>query len=215
MTLVHQLKVTLRGIRPLIWRRLLVLDSTTLASLHDVVQFAMGWDDCHMHEFTINEERFGTPKDPADQVPGFPRKRIRDEERARLFNVLGRVGMRAVYTYDFGDTWEHNIKVEKIMPAEPGKKYPVCIGGKRNCPLEDCGGPYGYMNIMDVLANPDDEEHEELLEWIGEGYDPAHFSVEEVNARLVWMARTPKTGSQGKRAKKRAGKKARSRRRTS
>ncbi|MBN1632256.1 MAG: plasmid pRiA4b ORF-3 family protein [Thermoleophilia bacterium] len=178
---IYQIKVTLLDTSPPIWRRLLVPAGMTLEQLHDVLQVAMGWQDCHMHEFHIGQKRFGQP-DPDDDLMGLPA--AGDERTVRMFSVLGKVGAKAVYTYDFGDGWEHGIAVEKVLPPDPALAYPLCTAGKLHGPPEDCGGIPGYYNLLEALHDPDHEEHEELLEWIGEGFDPEAFSVDEVNRRL-------------------------------
>ena len=114
---IYQIKVTLRDTRPPIWRRLLVPAGLTLDALHDVLQVAMGWDDSHMHEFRIGQRRFGKP-DPNDRLMGLDP--IGNERTTHLYRVLGKVGAKAMYTYDFGDSWEHAIVVEKVLPPEPG-----------------------------------------------------------------------------------------------
>ena len=134
---VFQLKATLLGTMPPIWRRLLVPADLTLAQLHDVLQAAMGWQDCHMHEFSAGQRRFGKPN-PEDRLMGMPP--VENERTVRLSSVLGRVGTKAIYTYDMGDSWEHGIVLEKCLPIDPGTAYPICTGGERACPPEDCGG---------------------------------------------------------------------------
>jgi Plasmid pRiA4b ORF-3-like protein len=179
---IYQIKITLLGTTPPIWRRLLVPAGMTLEQLHDVLQVAMGWEDCHMHDFQIGQKRFGKP-DPNDRLMGLPA--TGNERTVRMFSVLGKVGAKAVYTYDFGDGWEHSIAVEKVLAPEPGLAYPVCTAGKLHGPPEDCGGILGYYNLLEAIRDPDHEEHEEMLEWIGEGFDPDAFSVDEVNRRLT------------------------------
>src|SRR5271170_5311294 len=120
---IYQIKVTLLGTRPPIWRRLLVSVDMTLAKLHDVLQAAMGWEDCHLHEFRIGRQRFGLP-DPMDTFLGGPG--CISEKKVRLSEVLNKRGAKAEYTYDFGDSWEHRITVEKVLPPEPGFAYPAC-----------------------------------------------------------------------------------------
>jgi hypothetical protein len=186
----------LLGTDPPIWRRLLVPADLTLEQLHDILQLAMGWEDCHMHEFRIGQQRFGKP-DPTEQAFGGPR--TASERTARLFSVLGRVGAKAVYTYDFGDSWEHQVAVEKRLAPEPGHAYPACLAGERHGPPEDCGGLPGFYNLLEVISDPQHEQHEELLDWLGDGFDPEAFSVEEVNQRLTPLQR--------RRAKAVAGKK--------
>jgi hypothetical protein len=192
---IYQIKVTLLGTDPPIWRRLLVPADLTLEQLHDILQLAMGWEDCHMHEFRIGQQRFGP--DPMEQAIGGPR--TASERIARLFSVLGRVGAKAVYTYDFGDSWEHQVAVEKRLAPEPGRAYPACLAGERHGPPEDCGGLPGFYNLLEAISDPQHEQHEELLHWLGDGFDPEAFSVEEVNRRLTPLQRC--------RAKTAAGKK--------
>jgi hypothetical protein len=183
---IYQIKVTLLGTRPPIWRRLLVPAGLTLEQLHDVLQLAMGWQNCHLHEFRIGQKRFG-PADPNERLMGM--STTFSESAARLSRVLGKVGAKAVYTYDFGDSWEHEITVEKALGPEPGHAYPVCIGGKRHGPPEDCGGVYGFYDLLESIGNPDHEQHAEMLDWLGEDFDPEAFSVEDVNRRLAYLHR--------------------------
>jgi len=183
---IYQLKVTLLGATPPIWRRLLVPADMTLEQLHNVLQLAMEWEDCHMHDFRIGPRRFGKPA-PNDGFTGF--SAIGNERTARLFNVLGKVGTKAVYTYDFGDDWQHGIAIEKVLTPEAGVAYPVCMGGKRHGPPEDCGGVPGYYHLLEALSDPDHERHEELREWMGDDFDPEAFSVDDVNRRLAPLQR--------------------------
>ncbi len=183
---IYQLKVTLRGTRPPIWRRLLVPAGLTLEVLHDVLQVAMGWYDCHLHEFRIGPKRFGKP-DPEDEFMGLPA--VGDERTAHLFMVLAKARAKAIYTYDFGDSWEHAIVVEKVLPPEPAVAYPICVGGKLQCPPEDCGGIPGYYNLLEAINDPAHKEHEEMLDWVGGDFDPEAFSVDDVNRRLVTLQR--------------------------
>jgi Plasmid pRiA4b ORF-3-like protein len=183
---IYQIKVTLLGTDPPIWRRLLVPADLTLQQLHHILQIAMGWEDDHLHEFRIGQQRFGT-HDPMEGV--FGGSRTASERTARLFSVLGRAGMKAVYTYDFGDSWEHQIVVEKRLAPEPGHAYPACVAGERQGPPEDCGGIPGFYNLLEAIRDPEHEQHAELLEWVGGGFDPEDFSVEEVNRQLAGLQR--------------------------
>jgi hypothetical protein len=184
---IYQIKVTLLGTRPPIWRRLLVPAAMTLGQLHGVIQAAMGWEDCHLHEFRIGQRRFGMP-DPLDRSMGL--SEALDERKVRLCNVLGKVGAKAVYTYDFGDGWEHSLVVEKLLPPDPTFAYPLCTAGKLSGPPEDCGGIPGYYNMIEALQDPNHEQHEEMLEWVGDDLDPNAFSVELVNRRLAPLRRS-------------------------
>jgi hypothetical protein len=186
---IYQIKVTLLGTDPPVWRRLLVPAHLTLAQLHDVLQAAMGWEDDHLHEFRIGQGRFGTP-DPDDLFMGAPE--VSNERTVPLSSVLGRIGAKAVYTYDFGDDWEHSIVLEKRLPADPNLTYPLCTDGQRACPPEDCGGIYGYYDLVEAIGDPNHDRHEEMLDWVGDDYDPEAFSLDDVNRALSSFQRRGK-----------------------
>ena len=179
---ICQLKVTLLHTNPPIWRRLLVPADLTLAQLHDVLQVAMGWEECHMHEFNAGGRHFGQPN-PETRFMGMPP--VENERRVRLSSVLHRTGAKAIYTYDFGDSWEHSIVLEKRLPAAPTMDYPICTDGQLACPPEDCGGIGGFYDLLDALKDPTHEQHEELQDWVGGDYDPEAFSIEAVNRTLT------------------------------
>lgn len=183
---IYQIKVTLLGTRPPIWRRLLVPANLTLEQLHVVLQLAMEWEDYHLHQFRIGQKRFGIP-DPDDRLMGLPA--VVNERTVRLHTVLGNVGAKTVYTYDFGDGWEHGITVEKIVPPEAGHAYPVCVDGKLHGPPEDCGGVPGFYNLLEAIGDPEHDQHEELRVWLGDDFDPEAFSLAEVNRRLEHLQR--------------------------
>jgi hypothetical protein len=189
---IYQIKVTLLGTSPPIWRRLLVPADVTLAQLHDVLQTAMGWDDGHMHEFSIGQRRIGR-HNPEDRLMGMPP--VENERTVRLSGILGRVGSKAIYTYDFGDSWEHSIVLEKRLPVEQNIPYPVCTDGQLACPPEDCGGIPGFYDLVEALNDPNHERHEEMLDWIGD-FDPQAFSVDKVN-RVLTPARRRGKAPQG------------------
>jgi hypothetical protein len=183
---IYQLKVTLLGTSPPIWRRLLVPADLTLAQLHDVLQAAMGWQECHMHEFSAGGRHFGRPN-PEDRFMGMTP--VENERTVRLSRVLRRVGAKVVYTYDFGDSWEHSIALEKRLCAAPTTAYPVCTGGERACPPEDWGGIGGFYDLLDALRDPAHQQHDELSDWVGDGYDPDAFSIDVVNRMLTPLRR--------------------------
>jgi hypothetical protein len=191
---VLQLKITLLGTMPPIWRRLLVPADFTLAQLHDVLQAAMGWHACHMHEFSAGRRHFGKPN-PEDRLMGMPP--VENERMVRLSSLLGRVGAKVVYTYAMGDSWEHGIVLEKRLPVDPDRAYPVCTGGERACPPEDCGGIGGFYDLLDALGDPTHEQHDELLDWVGGDYDPDAFSIVEVNQMLTPLRRRRANTSRG------------------
>jgi Plasmid pRiA4b ORF-3-like protein len=153
----------------------------TLAQLHDVLQVAVGWEDGHLHEFSAGGRHFGPP-DPEDQ---FMVDDVEDERRVRVFSLLGRTGAKAIYTYDFGDTWEHSIVLEKRLPAAPTMVYPICIDGQLACPPEDCGCIPGFYDLLNALRDPIHEQHEELQDWVGHDFNPEAFSIEAVNRILT------------------------------
>jgi hypothetical protein len=191
---IYQLKITLLGTSPPIWRRLLVPADLTLAQLHDVLQVAMGWQECHMHEFSAGGQHFGRP-DPEDRFMGVPP--VENEHRVRLSSVLRRIGAKAIYTYDFGDSWQHSIVLEKRLPAAPSIAYPICTDGHLACPPEDCGGIGGFYDLVHALRDPTHEQHEELQDWVGGDYDPEAFSIEAVN-RILTRLLPPRTTTSSK-----------------
>jgi Plasmid pRiA4b ORF-3-like protein len=181
---VYQLKVTLLDTKPPIWRRVLVDGSSTLDHLHEVIQAAFGWWNYHLHEFEVGRERYGIP-DP-DEDWGQP---PRDERRTRLDAIAG-VGSSFRYTYDFGDGWDHRVVVEKVLSADSVAAVPACIDGRRACPPEDCGGTWGYRELLRILADPAHPDHGERRDWLGrpfdpEAFDPAEFADNLRNGRLA------------------------------
>ena len=180
----YQIKVLLADIKPPIWRRLVVDSRVPLDALHDVIQVSMGWTDSHMHQFV---DRDGvTYSEPYEDnfAPSFGRKMI-DESAVLLNEVLKNEKDWLKYEYDFGDGWEHKIILEKIMPQKKNQLPIVCIKGRRACPPEDCGGPWGYKHMLEQLAAPeDDEEYAELLEWLGDDFEPENFDLQETNQIL-------------------------------
>ena len=178
---VFQFKITLKGIKPPIWRRIQVPEIYTFWDLHVAIQDAMGWDDYHFHEFEVVNpptglrENIGIPA--PDEVFGREVLPGWGEEIADFFSMENRT---ASYVYDFGDDWEHKIQLEKILPRDKDIKYPICIKGKRACPPEDCGGIWGYTELLEIINNPEHEEYEEMLEWLGGEFDPEHFDTVEV-----------------------------------
>lgn len=177
---IYQLKITLWGIRPPIWRRLEVKDCT-LERLHEIIQVAMGWESYHLWSFQIGGREFG-PSEMGDDP--FGDLEMEDSSTVMLSRIIAQGHKKFVYLYDFGDGWEHQIQVEKTLPPQPKVKSPRCIKGKRACPPEDCGGPWGYQSFLETISNPDHDEHEEMLEWVGGEFDSEEFDLETVNAEL-------------------------------
>lgn len=169
MTHRYQLKVTLRGTKPPIWRRVVVPGDLTLQRLHRVLQDAMGWQDCHLHSFTIHGTDFGVPDRDGWGGPDFE-----PEKQYRLEDLVGEKA-RFSYTYDFGDSWVHGILVEKVTPGDV--PTPRCIAGARACPPEDCGGTWGYGELVEALADSSHERHAELAGWVPPGWMPERFDL--------------------------------------
>lgn len=164
---VYQLRVGLREISPAIWRRLLVRTDSTIADLHYTLQIAMGWTDSHLHQFVIRGKRYGIPKMGGISFAD-------DPNQVRLGDFRFREKERFLYEYDFGDLWQHEVRVESQLPLNPKKRYPVCIGGAKQAPPEDCGGPWVFMELrqrysqgyiaerlLDILESDDLEEYRE------------------------------------------------------
>jgi hypothetical protein len=182
--LIYQIRVSLDDTHPPVWRRILVPGNTTLLKLHDILQIVMGWGDYHLHMFKIEGFIYGHPADDEYGDLG-----TINEAYYRLSQVLHFEGQRFNYLYDFGDSWNHTLRVEKILPPGEGVRYPVCLKGKRACPPEDVGGVWGYENFLEAIRDPNHEEHEENLTWVGGEFDPEAFNLEEVNSRLRSMGR--------------------------
>jgi hypothetical protein len=190
MSSVYQIKVTLNDSKPPIWRRVLVEDTTTLSKLHTILQTVMGWTDSHLHQFIINDEFYGEPDDEFSDIE------TKNEKRYHLNQFVERKGFKFIYEYDFGDSWEHTILIEAILPIEKGAVYPRCIEGKRACPPEDVGGVWGYEDFQKVIADPQDPEYEQMMEWLGVKFDPERFNLDHVNEGLRHPRRARMEGDQ-------------------
>ena len=174
---IYQIKATLKDIEPPIWRRVQVSSSISLNKLHRIFQAVMPWDGYHLHQFIIDGVDYGEP-DPDYDFP------IENDKTAKLDRVISGPRAKFIYEYDFGDGWEHEILVERVLPPEEGVRYPICLAGKRACPPEDCGGTPGYARLLESIRNPEHEEHDELLKWVGGSFDPEAFNLEGINLAL-------------------------------
>ena len=180
---IYQLKITLKGSKPPIWRRLLVPDTIKLDVFNDAVQICMGWTNSHLHEFFAEGKRYGEP------APDFDFSEVLDEKKYRLNQLLKKEKSSLLYTYDFGDNWEHSITLETILPYGPAQLLPCCIKAVGACPPEDVGGIYGYYGFLEAWNDPKHPEHDNYREWIGDEYDPNHYDIEEVNELLLEYCR--------------------------
>jgi hypothetical protein len=177
---IYQLKISLADVSPPVWRRVLVPGGYTLDRLHRVIQYAMGWQNCHLHCFDVEGVQYGEP-DPDGELA------VRDELEHRIDSVAVK-GTRFVYTYDFGDWWEHDVLVEDVVAAEPDERYPWCVDGARACPPEDVGGGFGYGELLTALANPVHARHAAMREWLGRDFDPEDFDPGRASTLLRRLA---------------------------
>ena len=175
----YQLKVTLNGAKPPIWIRILVPNDIQLGKLHIVLQVLMGWTNSHLHQFVSGRTFYGIQDDEFSFE-----MEVEDENKYKLNQLLISEKDSFKYEYDFGDGWEHKIVLEKILPYEKDKQLPRCIKGKRACPPEDCGGIWGYQELLDILKNPEHTEYEDMVEWLGGEFDSEAFSISETNEML-------------------------------
>jgi hypothetical protein len=179
---MFQLKFTLKHIKPPVWRRLLVSDDMNLLQLHDLIQAVFGWWDYHLHLFEIAGMEFVNTPDWEEDG-----EQYQDDSRAKLGDLIPRFvpeGGKFIYIYDMGDYWEHEIQVEKILPDSDQQKTPMILAGRRRCPPEDVGGPWGYENFLEAIRDPRHPEHDSFLEWIGGEFDPEDFDLEATNRDL-------------------------------
>lgn len=178
---IVQIKVKLLGVsKPPVWRRLQVRADTRLDHLHETIVAAFGWDDSHMHVFTSGPDEFGLPD---------PELGHTDERRVSLDQLIGGIGDRLRYTYDFGDDWEHEIAVEDLLDADPDTHYPMLVAAKGACPPEDCGGRWGYAELKEILADPSHEQHQEMLDWLGlensSAFNPNAIATDHIEQELA------------------------------
>ncbi|MDD5320841.1 MAG: plasmid pRiA4b ORF-3 family protein [Methylococcales bacterium] len=179
---IYQIKISLIGAKPPIWRTVMVPSNLGLDSFHNVIQVAMGWTDSHLHQFIANNVFYGIPDDEFGME-------IEDESKYKLSQLLSKEKDTLIYEYDFGDSWEHKILLEKILPFDSKVALPVCIKGKRACPPEDCGGIWGYEELLETISDPKQPDHEDMLQWLGGEFDPEEFDLEEINEELAEYGR--------------------------
>jgi hypothetical protein len=208
---IYRLRIDLRGAKPPIWRRIAVEPDTTLGQLHQIIQIVMDWDEDHLHQFTLKEQTKKPSAAELERLIGEGRyydafaaqRGVRlfssstdpmggpihmdgeDEDEVTLAEVCPQGKRKLIYEYDFGDSWEHAITLQKIEPADPDVAYPVCLDGRRAAPPDDCGGIYGYYRLLKSLQNPDDEFREEALDWLGEDFDPDTVDLDRINRELA------------------------------
>ncbi len=175
---IYQIKLSLKDVEPIVWRRFQVPGSYSLNKLHKVIQVLMDWSEYHIYEFKVDDMAYGIPDDECYY-------NLKDARRYKLNKVLIE-GRNILYTYDFGDNWESILEIEKAEMSDLELKHPLCLAGKQAAPPEDTGGPWGYTDLLKLLGTPlsEDENEKELRAWVGEDFDPGYFDLEETNLIL-------------------------------
>ena len=172
--MLYELKVALKEIEPPIWRVLQVPPRTSLLRLHRILQRAMGWTNSHLHLFNVDGKLYGEPSTEWDFE-------VLDSRKMTLEKIFTEGRTSFLYEYDLGDSWRHEIK---LLGTVDGEEKPGCTAGARACPPEDCGGTTGYYDLLVALSDPDHEEHDTMLEWVGGKFDPNTFDVAAVDRVL-------------------------------
>jgi len=181
---IVRLRIDLADMRPPLWRRVEIAETATLDDVHDVIQAAMGWENCHLHMFETPLGRFKRP-DPGIDDWGVPAK---DSSGITLAKLIRQGVRNFTYTYDFGDDWTHRLRVEAVEAAAPRTAYPRLVKVVGRCPPEDCGGPWGYEELLDALANPGHERHAELRGWVGNDFDPGDSDEDGLRRNVARLA---------------------------
>jgi hypothetical protein len=182
---VFQLKITLNDSTPKVWRRILVSADYSFFDLHCAIQDAMGWVDYHLHNFYIAQKGTLVPitiELPNPEIESYGDEL--DERKEKIADYFGVQVKQCRYCYDFGDSWDHTILLEKVIDMKDGDEYPKCIAGKNACPPEDCGGVGGYENLQQIMKDPKHEEYQEMLEWLcledSREFNPTEFDISDV-----------------------------------
>jgi hypothetical protein len=182
---IARLKITLDHVKPAVLRRLEIPFDIRLDRLHLTIQAAMGWTNSHLYEIRAGDVRWSTPYPDADWAGEFL-----DARKARLGDVLEDVGVKTLrYLYDFGDGWEHTIKIERLIDPEPGALYPRLVLANGRCPPEDVGGPWGYAELLEAIHDPKHERHSDLSDWIPENFDPNDPDTDALAAEVAMLAK--------------------------
>lgn len=180
---IFQVQIALKGSKPKIWRRILIPSDLLLSDMHRIIQSTMGWTNSHLHHF-IKDGAFYMVKHIDDFTWDEMNNIDYKKKKIRISDLLKAEKDKIIYEYDFGDGWEHDIILEKVLPFDNKAKYPVCVTGKMSCPPEDCGGIWGYSDMLEILKQPDHEEYESFIDWLGDDFDPEYFDKDEVNDLL-------------------------------
>jgi hypothetical protein len=177
---IARLKITLDDVKPVVLRRVEVPFDIRLDRLHLTLQAAMGWTNSHLYEIRAGGVGWSTP---------YPGSDFMDARKARLDDILEDIGTKTLkYLYDFGDGWEHTIKIERLVDPKPGMLYPSLIEAKGHCPPEDVGGPWGYSELLEALADPSHERHSESKEWLADDFNPHVVDVDWLSEDVAYLA---------------------------
>lgn len=176
MTNILKLRIKILDIEPEIYREILIKNDITFKKVHEIIQLSFGWTNSHLYNFDVNGILFSMPDKE------FEHNDL--DVKNKVTEFLIEKGQKALYTYDFGDNWEHEIEIVDVLKQEKGIRYPKCLGGRRNGPPEDCGGIPGYEDVIDALTGKDKSEYEDLLEWLGD-YDPEKFDIDKINKTIL------------------------------
>jgi len=176
--IITRVRIELEGTEPFVWRELDLPLSTTLASLHYIIQVVMRWQDYHLHEFIVGDRVYGVP-DPDDV---FEERRVYQEKSIRLGTLMERGVREFLYLYDFGDYWLHRITMNEVRQGAPSVEYPCFVAGARRAPPEDVGGTTGFAEFLEAMADPEHEQHQLMMDWQGKPFDP-----EDIEERWVRM----------------------------
>ncbi len=181
---IYQIKISLKRSEPKIWRKILIPSDLLLEDFHKIIQTTMGWENSHLHQFIKNNFFYLAPHDDDDMWDEMDSLDYK-KEKIKVSKLLIAEKDKITYEYDFGDGWEHEITLDKILPFDNKIKYPICIGGKMKCPPENCGGVWGYSHLLYVLKQPKHPEYKDFKEWYGKDFDPEYFDKKEINDFLA------------------------------
>ena len=184
MTLIARLRIILNDVDPQAMRHIEAPLKVRLDRLHDIIQAAMGWTDTHLYEFRVGDAGWGVP-DPDGFYDG-----PMDAKKMTLEKLIDLTGTRTIqYIYDFGDDWDHSIRIERVNEAAPGMTYPRLLKATGACPPEDVGGAWGYEEFLEALADPDHEQHEDMVRWSGGDFDAEDAGIDSIIERFDRLAR--------------------------
>ncbi len=177
---IYQIKMTLKDIEPLIWRRFQINGNINLFQLHKIIQTIMGWENAHLHQFLIHDKKYSHHGYEPEEF----RKETLNEGKFKLNGLITKENTSFIYEYDFGDDWKHELVVENILKDQEQLPHPICLAGENACPPEDCGGPWGYQDFIEAFQDSKHERHKECREWVGNDFDPEALDADRINQHL-------------------------------